>query len=278
MTDTIRYSAGRSRSKVFAAGWILLASIVRNRRLMIEMAKRDLLMTTKGAILGWSWLAMVPLVQALAYVLFVSLLLRGNVEGGRFDYVIYVLSGQIPWAIVTRALQDAPVLLRNRSELVKQVIYPVESLPVTSVMVGTLGTALTFLVFMIFAVPSGAISISIMFLPIALAVLGLFLLGVSWIFMIAGVIFKDLKEIATVLLGLLALLSPVVMTEELVGPRIWQLLLWNPLAHIVVVFRDVFFGEFHVASWCIVVLITVIAFITGGWLLSRAKIAINEYL
>ena len=76
-----------------------------------------------------------------------------------------------------------------------------------------------------------------------------FVLGMSWMFSIGGVLVKDLREIVTVVLGLAIYFSPVLLSESMVGSKIWGYVLWNPLSHIIICFRDIFYGKFHLWSW-----------------------------
>jgi len=125
---------------------------------------------------------------------------------------------------------------------------------------------------------AGALHPAVVLLPVPLALLALLLLGLSWIFSIAGVLLKDLREVIAIVLGLLVYLSPVVLHESMVGERLWRLVLLNPLAHVVVCFRDVFQGDFHPLSWGLFLAMTALALGAGAWVMGRAKVLINEYI
>jgi lipopolysaccharide transport system permease protein len=80
------------------------------------------------------------------------------------------------------------------------------------------------------------------------------------------------------LLGLLIYASPVVLNENMVGPEAWNIVLLNPLSHIVLCFRDVFRAEYHPLSWGIFTAMTGICLVIGSFILTRAKLIINEYI
>jgi lipopolysaccharide transport system permease protein len=258
----------------------LLGSIVRNRELTVEMAKRDLKGAGKGAILGHAWLVVNPLLQAGAFVVIVSYVFRVRLGGsaGPLDYALHVLSGMVPWHIMTRSLQESTSLIRDRMELVKQVIYPIETLPLTSILVNSLAALVTLALFLALGALAGKLQPSVLLLPVPLALLVVLLLGASWILSIAGVLLKDLREIVSIILGLLVFVSPVVLREDMVGERLWSAVMLNPLAHVVVCFRDVFQGEFHALSWTVFVAAAALAFCCGAWVIRRTKTLINEYL
>ena len=196
-------------------------AIVQNRELIWEMALRDLKGLNKGSFLGYSWLVISPMIQVAAYVIIVSFVFRARLNGsaGPLDYALYVLSGMIPWQIVTRSIQESPSLIRERMDIVKQVIYPIETLPLNSLLTSSFGSFVSFFLFLVLSAIEGKLHWSYFLLPFPSFLLLFFVVGLSWIFSIAGVIFKDLREIVGVTLGLLVYLSPVVLSESMVGER-----------------------------------------------------------
>ncbi len=255
-------------------------SFLANKELIWEMALRDLKGGSKGSILGILWVAINPLIQVTAYVIIVSLIFKAKLssDSGPFEYVLYVLSGMIPWQIMTRSISEAPMIIRSNSELVKQVIYPIETLPLTNLLVGSFGGAVTFIVFLVLFAMAGKLEWTLVFLPLHLFFLLIFLLGVSWIFSIAGVIFKDLREIVSVMMMLLVYFSPVIISGSMVGGKMWSLILLNPLSHIIISFRDLLWGSFHPWSWLIFLIMSMGIFILGHILITKAKRMINEYI
>lgn len=255
-------------------------TIIENRELVWEMALRDLKGGSKGAILGILWVVISPLVQVTAYVIIVSLIFKAKLsaDSGLFDYALYVLSGMIPWQVMTRSINEAPMLIRSNTELVKQVIYPIETLPLTHLMVGSFGGFISFIVFLLLYVVRGDVSWTLIFLPIPLLFLLLFILGISWVFSILGVILKDLKDIISVTMMLLVYFSPVITNDSMVGETIWRWIILNPLSHVVIPFRDVFWGSFHLWSWIIYIVMSITVFLLGNLLITKAKRLINEYI
>lgn len=258
----------------------VLGFITTHREIVIEMAKRDLKEKNKGALLGHLWVVINPLIQVAVYVVVVSFIfkVRLNNSSGPLHYTLYVLSGMIPWQIITKSLQDAPSVIRDRMELVKQVVYPIETLPLTGLLVGSFGSFISFLLFLMLSAAIGALKWSIVLMPIPFVLLVLFVLGVSWAFSIIGIILKDLREIISVFLSLMVYVSPVILNESAVSPGIWKLIMINPLSHIIICFRDIFQATFHVWSWIIFVGVSLGFFILGGWIITKTKILINEYI
>ncbi len=255
-------------------------SMVENRELVWEMAIRDIKQLNKGAFLGMLWTVLGPLVQVAAYVIVVSFVFKSRLgdNSGPFDYGVYVLSGMIPWQIMNKSLMEAPSLIRSRMELVKQVIYPIETLPITSLIVGSIGSFVSFLIFFVLSAISGNLNWSILLLPVPFFFLVIFLIGTAWFFSIAGILFKDLREVVSVFLGLLVYLSPVIASETMTGETIWKIILCNPLAHVVICFRDIYNATFHPASWGLFVGMAITSLLLGGWVITKTKMMINEHI
>lgn len=259
-----------------------LFSFLKHRELVWEMGLRELKVTNKGAILGFLWVIISPLVQVLAYVIIISFIFKVKFSddsgSGTFDYAVYILSGMIPWQILAKSLQEAPGLIRNNTELVKQVIYPIEILPLTNLLVSSFGSVINFGVFAVFLLTTKELNISMLLLPLPTILLFMLILGISWAFSTIGVILKDLKEMVVVAMSLLIYASPVVINETMVNPKIWKIIMLNPLSHPVICFRDVFWGEFHLTSWIVFITLSLISFSIGGLIITKAKITINEYI
>lgn len=244
------------------------------------MTLRDLRGMNKGASLGWLWLFINPLVQVTAYVAIVSFVFKVRLasDSGPFGYALYVLSGMIPWQMMTKAIQESPSLIRERMDLVKQVIYPIETLALNSLLISFVGSLVALCIFLVLSLLNGSGHWTYFFFPLPLFLLIIFVLGVSWIFSIVGVLIKDLQEIVRVVLVLAIYFSPVIISESMVGNKIWHYILWNPLSHIIICFRDIFNADFHLWSWVIFGGMSFFVFLMGGWVITRTKVLINEYI
>jgi len=283
MVSLARSEPGRARRIATAPLGVsgVLISVWRNRLLAWEMGKRDLRALNKGTVLGFAWLFLRPLIQVAAYVIVVSVIfgVRFGPEGsGRFSYALYVLAGMIPWQLMTSVLQDAPSLIRSRMEVFKQIVYPLEILPVTTLIAASVGPLISLAAYLLLAGVSGTLHWSIVLVPIPALLLVAFLLGSAWLLMAVGTLLVDLREIIGVVLGLLVYMSPVVLFEGGVPARVWRLLEFNPLFHVVVCFRDVFTGEFHDWSWLIFGAMTLGAVVLGAFVVSGAKRLFAELL
>ena len=258
----------------------LITSLIEKWPFARAMAARELKGANKGAILGIAWLVARPLIQVTVYTIMITYVFGARLgpNAGPYDYVLFLLSGLFGWQMLQRGLEDSTSLIRDRMEILKQVIYPIETLPVTTFLISSIGPLVILAVYLLMAAVAGKLSWTIVMLPLPISLLLLLLLGLSWIFMVIGVLFKDLREIIAVVLGLAIYISPVLLSPTMVPARVWKLMMLNPMSHVVIAFRDVFDGDFHPLSWAIFVTGAVVAFILGTLVITRAKVTINEYI
>lgn len=257
-----------------------IVSLVKYRELIREMAIRDARQINRGSALGSAWLVLRPLIQTLAYVIIVTFVFRSRPSGSdsSFDYALYVLCGMIPWQIIIHSLTASPSLVRNHADLVKQIVYPLETLPLRSLIVGSFASATTLALYLVLAGATGRLEWSILLLPIPIVMLIAFMVGVSWVFMIAGAIVMDFREIVGASLNVLIFVTPVLIAPSMVSPTVWDFVLLNPLTHVVICFRDVFECQFHLVSWTVFGGMTLLAMTFGAWLLTFFRLRLAEYL
>jgi lipopolysaccharide transport system permease protein len=258
----------------------LIASLPKSLPFAIAIAGRDLKGLHRGSVLGVSWLVLRPFAQTAVYVLIVGFIFGQALGPDRSaaQYALYVLSGLVAWQAVQRAFEEAPSLIRERMEVLRQIIYPIETLPVSSVLTSLVSPAVSLATYAIFAAWLGKLSWTAILLPLPVLLLLVMLVGASWLLMVGGVVMRDLREIVALLLSVLVYASPVVLSESLVGPKIWSYVLLNPLSHVVICFRDVLGGGFHAASWIVFGVMALGSFFLGAWLIARVKLMVYELI
>lgn len=274
-------TAQRSSGNPFAVFLEQFRSMYQHRQLILVMLMRELKGTHQGMVLGRAWIVIRPLFRLAVYILIAGILTGGRVAGGLsgLDYALYVLSGMIPWTILVLAMEDAPSQIVSRQEVLKQIIYPLETIPLSSIGVSAAGALLMLAGYVVIAAIAGVLPWSALLLPVPLLVLVIGLIGCSWILSVAGVVLKDIKEVIGLSMGVLVYLSPVFLTEAGTNEQLWQIIQMNPLSHVVICFRDVLTGDaVHPWSWVIFLGSALMSAFAGALVINRAKLAIREYI
>jgi lipopolysaccharide transport system permease protein len=247
-----------------------LANVLsKHRRLVIEMAKREITDRYLGQVFGAFWLFLHPLIMIGVYIFLFAIVFKVRVGGTRampLDYTTYLLSGLIPWLCFQEVMAKGSTVILSNASVVKQVIFPIEILPVKGVItsLATMGVFLLGLILYVL-VTRLAIPWTYVLLPVLVVLQTLAMIGISYILSSVGVYFRDLKDFVQVfsLVGLY--LMPVFYLPESV-PRIFRPLIYlNPFSYLTWCYQDaLYFGRFqHWWAWLVFAVTSVGVLVVG---------------
>jgi lipopolysaccharide transport system permease protein len=223
----------------------LYADLFRYRDLFFNLFRRELRVKYRGSVLGLGWTLINPIVLMLGYWVLFSILLRAvSIE----NYPLFVLSGLVTWMFFQSAVQMSCASLLGQANLVKQVRFPRQLLPLSVVATNLV----TMLVMLAVVLPINLIFIPEtrstfwaalpLFVPLVALVTAFAVLVAS-----ATVIFRDVEHLVVTMLLPWFILTPIFYTfDQLPGiqdhPRIANALYWgNPVAPFVESIRDPLF-------------------------------------
>ena len=125
--------------------------LMRQRLLTLELARQEIVDRYLGQVFGALWALGHPLIMMTLYVVIFTFVFKIRIGGTRdlpLDYTTYLLAGLIPWFSFQESMNKASTVIINNANLVKQVVFPLEVLPVKGV-VASLITQVIFLLLMI---------------------------------------------------------------------------------------------------------------------------------
>src|SRR5213083_1658132 len=121
-------SAQTARRAIWRPLWELPA----RTDLILSLAKRELVGRYKGSVLGLVWALLTPVVMIAIFTFIFA-----GVFGARFgpnhtnwDYALYLFCGLVPWTMFQDTVQLSASAIVSRANLVKRVVFPLETLPV----------------------------------------------------------------------------------------------------------------------------------------------------
>jgi len=215
----------------------------RFRYLYVQLVRRELRQKYKGSVLGVVWYLINPLAIMAAYWLMFSLVLdRDDIE----DYPLFLLVGITIWVFFSQSLLAAASSLIDQSALVRKVRFPREivTASVVSVQFVIFGVLLALVVPVTVAV-RGSLDPAILLLPLLVAALGAFVLGLALAVAILHAYFRDVAPILAAALLPWFFVSPIFFRPtDFPGlderPLLGDLLRWgNPVAPFIEAVRDV---------------------------------------
>jgi len=261
--------------------WLVLREIValvrRQHRLLVAMARREITDRFVGSFLGVVWSVLHPLILMGVYVVIFLAIFKARVPGkadDEFSFASYMISAYLPWMTFADVLNKSGSIVADRPNLVKQVVFPLEVLPLKGVLASLLpqlvGTAFLLLygVFVVHRVPATWLAWPALFACEVLILSGV-ALGLSAI----GVYFRDLKEIAAVASMISFYTTPILYDLDMAPRWIVPVLLANPLTWFVWPFRDAcWLGRVTgPGAWIALPLASVVALVLGYRTFRRLK-------
>lgn len=216
-------------------------------RLLRIQLRQELQLRYVGSVAGVYWSVINPLVQVAIYVILVTFILKARISatsGGKFDYAIFVLAGMCPWLAIQDGLSNSASSLTRHASIVKNVVFPLELLPTTAV-VASLAPLLVSLLTLGFllGVSGRTVGVSIVTLPLLMAVQLLFTLGFALFLSIATAFLRDLQFILPVAFQVVLLFTPILYLAADVPHPIAEIMRVNPLTYIVEGYREVFYDN-----------------------------------
>jgi lipopolysaccharide transport system permease protein len=145
----------------------------------------------------------------------------------------------LPWLLFSETVQRSSTSLLEQANLITKTVFPAEVVPV-SLFLSSLVSHLMALALAIgaAAIVLGNLSPGLVLLPVYLAVLGLFAIGVGWIVASLQVYLRDTSQVLSVVLTFWFWLTPVFIPEERYA-KVPFLLGANPLSYLVRAYRDI---------------------------------------
>ena len=256
--------------------WRPLWQLPRRGELIFSLAKRDLLTRYKGSVLGVVWAVVTPIVTiAIFTFIFAGIFgARFGVSSSNWDYALYLFCGLIPWTMFQETIQLSATTIVNHSNLVKRVVFPLETLPVAQAF-SALGNQL----FATVALLLGLILIqhqvhltSFWFLVLLIPQL-LLTIGAAWLIASLGVFLRDIVQGVSLVLMAWLYLTPIIYPESILPDRFRGFINLNPFTALVRSYRRVFL-EGQAPDWSGLGYFTVVAvvvFLFGYWWFARTR-------
>jgi lipopolysaccharide transport system permease protein len=219
----------------------MLSSIWINRMLIWQMSKRDVVGRYKGSLMGLMWSFLNPLLMLSVYTFFFAVVFKsrwGAVPSGSEEsktlFAVILFVGMIVHGLFAEVLNRAPTLILSNSNYVKKVVFPLEILPVISMVSALFHSAVSLIVLLIvFIIFNGFLHWTIIFIPIIIFPFVIFTLGVAWMLASLGVYARDVGQTIGLAMTVMMFLSPVFypITSLPIEFRPW--ILANPLTFII---------------------------------------------
>jgi lipopolysaccharide transport system permease protein len=247
-------------------GWVSLGlkSLWEYRELFYFLAWRDVKVRYKQTAIGVVWAVLQPVITMFVFSLFFGYLGRLSSDG--LPYPVFAYAALLPWQLFVHSLSASANSLVLNQALITKVYFPRLVVPLSTVVVGLIDFACSFLVFLGLLIYYGFLpTLAMLTLPafVLLAVLTALAAGL-WLSAL-NVQYRDVQHTIPFLTQCWLFASPVVYSSSLIPPswRLWYGL--NPLVGVIEGFRWALLGQARPLEYSLLLSIVVAgAFFVGG--------------
>jgi lipopolysaccharide transport system permease protein len=211
----------------------LFKSLWVNRRLITTLAQREVLGRYRGSMLGILWSFFNPVFMLVVYTFVFSVVFKARWPGGgesKTEFALILFAGLLVFGLFAECVNRAPALIISNVNYVKKVVFPLEILPVVSLLGAVFHMAISLVVWFIFYILFFGVPHSqSLLLPLVLLPFFLFTLGLSLLLASLGVFLRDVSQIVGVATTALMFLSAIFYPATALPDAIQPYLYLNPL-------------------------------------------------
>ncbi len=216
----------------------LLRSLARNRQLIWQMSKREVVSRYRGSVMGLLWSFFHPVFMLTIYTFVFSVVFQAKWGQGhsesKTEFAIILFAGLIIFNFFTEVINRAPELILSNANYVKKVVFPLEVLPVVAAGSALFHTLVSVLVLLCFeGIVNQSVPLTAVFLPLVLLPLLIQVLGCAWFLASLGVFLRDVGQTVGILTTALLFLSPIFFPPTALPEALRPYLFLNPLTFII---------------------------------------------
>ena|SRR5438132_2231232 len=220
----------------------VFGSLWRQRSLIWEMTKRDVIGRYRGSAMGilWSFLNPILMLAVYTFVFNVVFQARWGGESTKTEFALVLFVGLIVHGLFAECVNKAPSLILTNVSYVKKVVFPLEILPWIAMGSALFHTLISVLVLLIaFAFIHLYLNWTVVLFPLLLLPFVLFTMGIGWFVASIGVFLRDVGQTTGIITTMMLFLSPVFFPVSALPEEYRVLLQLNPLTFVIEQARDV---------------------------------------
>ena len=257
-----------------------------SRKLAFSLARNDFKKKYAGSYLGTIWAFIQPVVTVFVYwFVFEKGLGKLPKTGGQESFVLYLVSGLVPWFFFSDALNGVTNALLDYIYLVKKVVFQISVLPLVKVLsavfVHLFFLAFCLLLFFLYGYRPDLYTLQVLYYSAAMF---LFVLALGYLTSAVDVFFRDLAQIIGIVLQVGIWFTPIMWRMETldIPEFLVPIFKLNPMYYIVngyreALLRKVWFFE-HPGLTLYFWGLTAVLFVLGTTVFQKLKVHFADVL
>ena len=272
--------AGSPMSLALLRDWI--ATPLSDRRLVSNFARQEFYAQFTASMGGFLWLILTPIANISIYAFVFSYIFKVRAaEGfGETAFVLFMMIGYLPWFAFADAIGRSTSLLLEKAPLITKVKFPVQVIPVVGTLVPYLTHAIGFALLLLYLATQGYVNSLWLLLPLVFFLQLLFTAGLVAILSSLSVFLRDLQQLVALAINVWFFLTPIIYPLSMIqSDTVKSYFLLNPMHSFVNLYREIVLrGELPMVNLQIVIVVSLVSYLFGGWLFMRIKHAFGDVL
>lgn len=214
------------------------SDIYKYRNYILYSIKSSLKAEVSGSYLSFLWWILEPLCYMVVYSIIFGLIFKS----GEQYFPAFLFIGNSIWTFFSRTVSNSVQLIRQNESIISRIYLPKHVLLVIEIGINAfklmVNGVIVALMIVIFRIP---LSFNVLYLPIVLILLLVFVFGISSILMHIGVYIQDMSKAIAILLNVLMYFSGIFYSVENRLPNPFGFIVnrINPLSFIISSFRNI---------------------------------------
>ena len=214
------------------ASKLVIASNLKNKRLIWDLIKRDFKLRYLGSVLGSYWNFIHPLAMILIYTIVFSKIMKiklGDTSTEPIDFTIYLCSGLLPWTAFQEVILRGCSQFQDYSNFIKKIAFPKEIIHCISTGSATITFIISSSFYLLLMIQSGhGVSSVILYFPIIVMLQMIFSAGIGMTLGVFNVFIRDISQILSIIFQIWFWLTPIIYSVDRIPSEFQKFLYINP--------------------------------------------------
>ncbi|EEY50288.1 permease [Vibrio cholerae] len=219
-----------------------------NLQLFRTMVRREVKAKYQGTLLGFLWNLVTPLMMLAIYSTVFLTVFKAKWHFSateQADYGLMLFIGILTHTYMAEVLTTTSNVIRNNTNLVKKVRFPVAMLPMISVC----SAGVNYLFGLMLAFIYGAVNqyitdyFYLIYLPFVLLIYVMILTAIAYFISALGVFIRDITQMMPVVITILLFTSTVFFSVQSAPEELTKILYLNPISPISDAIRGILYGQ-----------------------------------
>lgn len=244
--------------------------------LVVSLTKRELAERYKGSALGIVWAILTPVVMIAIFTIIFAGIFKAKfgIANSQWDYALYLFCGLLPWNAFQETLSLSANTIVTRANLVKRVVFPLETLPVAQTLASIVNQLFGTVALLIgIVLIRHQLHATTLYLPLLLIPQFIATLGGAWLIASLGVFIRDIVQGITLVLMAWMYLTPIIYPESIVPETYRPFINLNPFTPLIRSYRLILLDG-AMPDWRGLAYFTgfaLFAFLFGYWWFARTR-------